>query len=137
MFELNRPRSTFSTEPSKPYFMFESFFCQTFFLSDSSLFKIWDWKSSPPAERGKDWYYGAPIQFTREAQPSILKDNFSTRTDLSIFTSIVTSLNWSNEISWVFPALKSTSPVFSICKIKSCCDRSFHQQIRPQATVPN
>ena len=30
----------------------------------------------------------APIQFKREGQPNILKDDFSSRTDSSIFTSI-------------------------------------------------
>ena len=41
-----------------------------------------------------------PIQFRREnqPQPSILKDDFSSRTDPSIFTSIgPVSLGWSNE----------------------------------------
>ena len=41
---------------------------------------------------------------------SILKDDFSSRTDPSIFTSIEPLLlDRSNETSWVFPALKSTS----------------------------
>ena len=30
----------------------------------------------------------APIQFRRESQPQLLKDDFSSRTDPSIFTSI-------------------------------------------------
>ena len=38
---------------------------------------------------------------------SILKDDFSSRTDPSIFTSIEPLLlDLSNETSWVFPALK-------------------------------
>ena len=42
--------------------------------------------------------------------PSILKDNFSSRTDLSIFTAIApVLLDQSNETSCIFPALKSTS----------------------------
>ena len=41
---------------------------------------------------------------------SILKDDFCSRTDPSIFTSIEPLLlDWSNKTSWVFPALKSTS----------------------------
>ena len=41
---------------------------------------------------------------------SILKDDFSSRTDPSIFTSIAqVFLDWSSETSLVFPALKSTS----------------------------
>ena len=51
-----------------------------------------------------------PIQFRRESQPYILKDDFSSRTNPSIFTSIEPLLlDQSNETSWVFPALKSTS----------------------------
>ena len=41
---------------------------------------------------------------------SILKDDFSSRADSSIFTSIEPFLlDWSNENSRVFPVLKSTS----------------------------
>ena len=40
------------------------------------------------------------IQFRRERQPNILKDDFSSRTDPSIFTSIEPLLlDWSNETS--------------------------------------
>ena len=55
-----------------------------------------------------------------EVNPSILKDDFSSRTDPSIDVSISiapTLLNRSKKTSWVFPALKSTklflSPVYS------------------------
>ena len=42
----------------------------------------------------------APIKFRRESQPSILKDEFSSKTDLSIFTSIApVFLDRSNETS--------------------------------------
>ena len=51
----------------------------------------------------------APIQFRRERQAKHLKDEFSSRTDQAIFTSIAPALLMWNETSWVFPALKSTS----------------------------
>ena len=52
----------------------------------------------------------APNQFRRESKPSILKDDFSSRTDSSIFTSITPALlERSNKTSWFFPELKSTS----------------------------
>ena len=52
----------------------------------------------------------APIQFRRESQSYILKDDFSSRTNPSIFTSIApVFLDQSNENSWDFPALISTS----------------------------
>ena len=55
----------------------------------------------------------------RVDNPRILKGYFYSRTHLSIFTSIATMLlDQSNEKSWVFPALKSTS------------------HILPQSTVP-
>ena len=42
--------------------------------------------------------------------PNILKDDFSTRNDPSIFTSIApVLLDQSNETSWIFPALRSRS----------------------------
>ena len=42
--------------------------------------------------------------------PSILKDDFSSRTNSCILTSIaLVLLDWSNKTSWVFPALKSAS----------------------------
>ena len=45
-----------------------------------------------------------------KVNPSILKDGFSSRTDPSINISIApVLLDWPNETSWVFPALKSTS----------------------------
>ena len=45
-----------------------------------------------------------------KVNPSILKDDFSSRTGPSIFTSITpVLLEWSNKISRVFPALKSRS----------------------------
>ena len=51
-----------------------------------------------------------PIQFKRETQPSILNNDFCSRTGPSTFTSIApVLLDWSDKISWVFPALKSTS----------------------------
>ena len=55
-------------------------------------------------------YVRAPIQFRTESQPQHLKSWFSLRTDPSIFTSIApVLLDWSNESSWVFVALKSIS----------------------------
>ena len=45
-----------------------------------------------------------------KCNPSILKDDVSSRTGTSIFTSIApVLLDWSNETSWAFPALKSAS----------------------------
>ena len=45
---------------------------------------------------------------------SILKDDFSSKTDWSIFTSIAPELlDQSNKTSWVYPALKSTSHFLS------------------------
>ena len=61
------------------------------------------------------WHGGSsflpPTFFSNfEGCPSIFKDEFSSGTDTSIFTSIAPQLlDWSNETSWVFPALKSTS----------------------------
>ena len=44
-----------------------------------------------------------------KVNPSILKDDFSSRTDPSFFTSIASAfLDRSNETNLVFPALKST-----------------------------
>ena len=46
----------------------------------------------------------------QKVDPSILKDALSSRTDPSIFISMgPLLLDWSNETTWVFPALKSTS----------------------------
>ena len=46
----------------------------------------------------------------KKVNPSILKDDFSSRTDLSIFTSIApVLLGRSNETSRVFQVLKSTT----------------------------
>ena len=51
----------------------------------------------------------APTQF-RKTNPSNLKEDFSSRTNSSIFTPIAPVLSdRSNEISWLFPALKSRS----------------------------
>ena len=45
-----------------------------------------------------------------KVNPSTLKDEFSSRADPSIFTSVApVLLEQSNSTSWVFPALKSTS----------------------------
>ena len=53
-----------------------------------------------------------------KVKPIILKDVFSSRTDPSIFTLIAPAfLDWPNETSWIFWALKSTShflPQFSV-----------------------
>ena len=73
----------------------------------------------------------APIQFRRERQLQHLK-----KTDPFIFTSIApVLLDWSNETSWVFPTLKSTSnflPQSAVSRRSdssseansSCCHRS-------------
>ena len=65
-----------------------------------------------------------------------LKYYFSSRTDSSIFASIAPALlDWSNETSWVFPALKSTSHFLRQSTVShrsdasseansSCCHRS-------------
>ena len=46
----------------------------------------------------------------KKVNPSILKDDFSSTTDPSIFTSIApVLLDRPNKTSWVFPALKSTN----------------------------
>ena len=74
----------------------------------------------------------ASIQLRREGHPSILKYYFSSRTDPSIFRSIKpVLLDWSNETSWVFQALKSTSyflpqsTAFHSSEVNSrCCHRS-------------
>ena len=49
------------------------------------------------------------IQFRTEKQPSILKYDFFSISDPSVFTSIPVLLGRPNEPSWIFPALKSTS----------------------------
>ena len=52
--------------------------------------------------------------FEEKVNPSILKDDFSSRTDPFIFTSIPpVLLDRSNETSWVLSALKSTSHFLS------------------------
>ena len=58
---------------------------------------------------------GGPIQFQREKDNRrILKGDFSSRLDLSIVTSIAPQLCIeSNEIKWVFPALKSINHFLS------------------------
>ena len=76
----------------------------------------------------------APIQFRRKNQK--LKDEFSSRTDPFIFTSIAPMLlDWPNETRWVFSALKSTSHFLHQSTVShrsdsnseansSCCHRS-------------
>ena len=52
----------------------------------------------------------APIQLEETVNSSIFKDDFSSKTDPSLFTSIAkVLLNWSNKTNRVFPALKSAS----------------------------
>ena len=52
----------------------------------------------------------ASIQFRTESQPQYLKRWFFPSRDPFILTSIAPMLlHWSNETSWVFPALKSIS----------------------------
>ena len=54
----------------------------------------------------------APIQFRRESQPRILKDNFSTRTDQSTFTSIEpVLLDRSNKTSYASIEINKQLPV--------------------------
>ena len=79
---------------------------------------------------------GAPFQIEKKVNPRILKDDFSSRTDPSIFTSIApVFLDRSNETCWVFPALKSTSHFLPQSTVScrsdssseansSCCHRS-------------
>ena len=68
----------------------------------------------------------APIQFWRESQPQHLKDDFSSRTDPSISTSTPPMLlDWSNETSWVFPTLKSTSCFLPQSKVSPRSDSSW------------
>ena len=53
----------------------------------------------------------------KKVNPSILKDDFSSKTDPSIFISIAPVLSdHLNETSWAFPTLKSTShlPQFAV-----------------------
>ena len=53
-------------------------------------------------------YVRALIQFRRKRKLHYLKNDFSSRTDPSIFTSIAkVLLDRSNETSWVFPAYRS------------------------------
>ena len=54
--------------------------------------------------------WGPQSNLEERVNPSFLKDDFSLRTDTSIFTSIEpVLLDQSNETSGIFPALKSTS----------------------------
>ena len=54
--------------------------------------------------------YQPQSNLEEKVNPSILKYYFSSRRDLSIFTSIEpVLLDCWNKTSWVFPALKSTS----------------------------
>ena len=56
----------------------------------------------------------APFQLTREKQPQHLTKVFSSRIDPFISTSIApVLLDWTNEKSWVFPALESTNQFLS------------------------
>ena len=69
------------------------------------------------------------LQSTLEEKvnPSHLKNDFSSRTDASIFTSIApVSLDWSNKTSSVFPVLKSTR-YFLVCLV---------DQIQVQKPIP-
>ena len=77
-----------------------------------------------------------PIQFKRKIQPQHLERLFSSRTIVSLFTSIApVLLNWSNEARCVFPVLKWTSHFMSHSTVShrsnssleansSCYDRS-------------
>ena len=68
----------------------------------------------------------APIQFRRETQPQHLKDDFSWRTDLSIFASIAAVLlDQSNKTNQVFPALKWT---VTFCLSSQCLVDQIHIQ---------
>ena len=50
----------------------------------------------------------APVCLEEKGKPNILKDEFSSRTDASIFVSVApVLLDLSHETSWVFPAFKS------------------------------
>ena len=76
------------------------------------------------------------LNLEEKVNPSILKSDFPSRTDLSIFISIEPLLfDWSNETSWAFPALKPTShflPQSTVSRRSnsnseanaSCCHRS-------------
>ena len=67
----------------------------------------------------------APIQFRKDRQRQHLKRCFFWRTDPSIFTSIApVLLDWSNETSWVFPVLKSTSHLLPQSRVSSRSDSS-------------
>ena len=56
----------------------------------------------------------APIHLEEKVNPTIIKHDFSSRTDPSIFTSTASVLfNQSNKTSWVFLALKSISHFLS------------------------
>ena len=57
-----------------------------------------------------NWDNGrATVQIRKETSPSILQDDFSSRTNTYIFTPIPTLLlDQSSKTNWVFLALKST-----------------------------
>ena len=58
--------------------------------------------------------YELQSNLEQKVNPSILKDDFSSTTDPSIFTSIApVLLDRPNKTSWVFPALKSTNHFLS------------------------
>ena len=70
-----------------------------------------------------------------KVNPIILKDDFSSRTDPSIFTSITpVLLDWSIETSSVFPALKSTSHFLPQSTVFCRSDSSSEVQIQVVAT---
>ena len=84
-----------------------------------------------------------PIQFN----PNILKDDFSSRTDPPIFTSILPLLiDCSNKTTWVIPPLKSTSrflpqstmphkPDSSSEANSSCCHRYAWSHLEQRVAV--
>ena len=77
----------------------------------------------------------APIQSRREMQPEHLERWSSSRSDLSVFTSMApASLDWSNKTSWVFPALKSTSHFLLQSTVYYRSDSSSDQSILVVAT---
>ena len=93
------------------------------------------WQKLPVT--GLNWNLWEPQSNLEEkVSPSILKGDFSSRMDPSIFTSIEPLLlDWSSETNWVFPALKSTSHFLlqstmsrrsdsNSEAISSCCRRS-------------
>ena len=93
------------------------------------------------------------INLEEQLNPSIVKDDFSSRTDPSIFISITAVLlDWSNQTRWVIPTMKPTSHYLPESAVywrsdssseanSSCCYRSdawphlnreYHHQYRLQ-----